>query len=213
MKKIITTVSAMTLTFQSGATDQQQEAEVISEGDLEILYDGEAVFKGSGFVDLAVEKTVLWSRDLDGSGDVSLGDELKYSVKVINLSNLPAEDVVMLDVLESKIELNRGTVAVTQGMVISGNQFFDPLNYVDVDLGDIAPNWFALIDFDVTITDLTPGLNVISNSAEVFSTSGFYMLSDDPTTTLYDPTRINAYGAFPDLIFSDGFEFRASGGF
>lgn len=214
MKKIITTVSAMTLTLPSGVSQSSEvEIESVVQNDMKVLYASEEEFKGSGFIDLSVEKTVLWSSDNDGSGDVTLGDELKYSVKVINLSDIDAENVQMFDLLDSKIQLNLGTVAITQGIVNSGNDFFDHLNFVDVDLGNIAANWFALVDFDVTITDLEPGINVVTNSAEVYGPSGSFFLSDDPGTPLFDPTRINAYGAFPDLIFANGFEFRASGAF
>ena len=153
MKKIITTVSAMTLTLPSGASKSNEvEIESMVQNDMKVLYASEEEFKGSGFLDLSVEKTVLWSSDNDGSGDVTLGDELKYSVKVINLSGIDAENVQIFDLLDSKIQLNRGTVAITQGIVNSGNGFFDPLNFVDVDLGNVAANWFALVDFDVTIT-------------------------------------------------------------
>ncbi len=214
MKKIITTVSAMTLTIPSGSsTAADSSYEPITTEDIELIYAEGENFKGSGFIDLDVQKTVLLSYDADGSGDVTLGDELKYSVLVTNLDSVEASDVVLLDFLESKIELNLGTVAITQGFVVSGNGMSDDSSLVHVDFGNIAPNWFALVDFDVTVTDLRPGYNLIENSAEVYGPSGSFFVSDDPTTPLFDPTQIDAYGAYPDLIFEGGFEFNGSGGF
>ena len=70
-----------------------------------------------------------------------------------------------------------------------------------------------LANFDVTVNNLQPGLNVIVNSAEVYGPSGAFFVSDDPNTSVPDPTMIDAYGALPDLIFSQGFEFSGSGGF
>ncbi len=214
MKKIITTISAMSLTLPSGAKNMDEDiAEFITQDDMKVLYASEESFKGSGFIDLTVEKTVLWSRDSDNSGDVTLGDELKYTVKVINLDGFEAANIQLFDLLDSKINLNLGTVAVTQGIVTSGNDFSDPLNVVDVEFGNIAPNWFAQAEFDVTITSLEPGVNVINNSAEVYGPSGSFFISDDPNTPSLDPTRINAYGAIPDIIYANGFEFQGSGAF
>ena len=214
MKKIITTVSAMTLTVPSGtSTANQNNTASVGPDDTKVLYASEESFKGSGFVNLQVEKTVIWSSDNDNSGDVTLGDELTYTVRVINLEAFEAEDIQLFDLLDSKIQLNLGTVAITQGIVSTGNGISDPTNFIDVRFGNIAPNWFALADFDVTISNLEPGVNIISNSAEVYGPSGSFFISDDPSTPLFDPTQINAYGALPDLIYANGFEFKGSGGF
>ncbi|MCB1581991.1 MAG: hypothetical protein R3E90_05830 [Marinicella sp.] len=214
MKKIITTVSAITLTAPSGADKATQTASYDNYlEDLEFVYANEESFKGSGFIDLSVEKTVLLAHDADNSGDITVGDELKYTVQVHNLDNVAASGVSLLDFLESKIELNLGTVAISQGAVISGNDFGDDTDVVYVDFGTIAANWFALVNFDVTVTNLQPGLNIISNSAEVFGPSGSFFISDDPSTPGFDPTMVDAYGAYPDLIFDNGFDFRGSGGF
>lgn len=214
MKKVITTVSAMTLTLQAGSS-QSNDTKVneISVDDLSLVYAGEASFKGSGFVDLAVDKTVLLSYDADASGNVTLGDQLKYTIQVTNLSDIEASGITLLDFLESKIELNLGTVAVTQGVVVSGNDFVDNNDLVHVEFGDIAANWFALVNFDVTVIDLNVGPNVIVNSGEVYADDGSFFLSDDPTTPLFDPTMIDAIGFLPDLIFQNDFEFIGSGGF
>ncbi len=214
MKKIITTVSAMTITMQSGNSEAaEQTDDSFSMQELEFIYADEETFRGSGFIDLSVEKTVFLSNDADGSGDVTLGDELQYSIQVTNLDNVAASGISLLDFLENKIELNLGTVTASQGNVVSGNNMGDDTGLVNIELGTIAPNWFALVNFDVTVTDLIPGINVISNSAEVYGPSGSFFVSDDPTTSVFDPTMIDAYGAFPDLIFENSFDFAGSGGF
>ncbi len=215
MKKVITTVSAMTLTIPAGAnsTKATDIIEPLSHDDFKVLYNDESMFKGSGFIDLDVQKTVYLINDADNSGNVTLGDELQYTVQVTNLNTDAVSDVALLDFLDSKIELNVGTVAVTQGFVVTGNNFNDPTDVVFLEFGTIAPEWFALVNFNVNVVDLEPGVNVITNSAEVFGPSGSFFVSDDPTTPQFDPTRIEAIGARADIIFENGFDFRVSGGF
>lgn len=215
MKKVITTVSAMTLTIPAGAdsANASETIEPLSQDDIKVLYADENMFKGSGFIDLDVQKTVYLINDADNSGTVTLGDQLQYTIQVTNLNTEAVSDVALLDFLESKIELNLGTVAVTQGFVITGNNFNDPSDVVFLEFGTIAPEWFALVNFTVDVVDLEPGINIISNSAEVFGPSGSFFVSDDPTTPEFDPTRIEAIGAQQDIIFENGFDFRASGGF
>ena len=170
MKKVITTVSAMTLTIPAGATDSNETdvLEPLDQDDLKMIYADENLFKGSGFIDLDVDKTVFLINDADGSGNVTLGDELQYTVQVTNLNQNEVPDVVLLDFLESKIELNLGTVAVTQGFVVSGNNFNDATDLVYLEFGDIAPNWFALVNFNVTVTNLEPGVNIIHQLGRSF---------------------------------------------
>lgn len=215
MKKIITTVSAMTLTIPAGHSQADDNSTVtMQHNGAEYNNSNEGLFQGSGFVDLTVYKTVEFTADNDSSGDITLGDELRYTVEVINTESSSVSGVVMLDFLEPQIELNLGSVAVTQGAVLNGNLIMDDPGFVYVDFGTIAPNWFTLVNFDVTVIDLEPGLNVISNSAEVYGPSGTFFLSDDPTTSDFDSTDVDAYGALPDMIFANGFDDRPpSGGF
>lgn len=212
MKKMITTMSAMTLAMQANDSNAA-EPKGYSQAELETLYADEVGFRGSGFVDLSVDKSVQLVFDADDSDNVTSGDTLAYRIQVNNDSPFDVSNVTLYDLLESKISLNLGTVSTTGGSVINGNDFNDSDDVVAVDIETIPAGWFSLVNFEVTVGALQPGLNVITNAAEVFGPSGSFFISDDPETTLFDPTMIDAYGAFPDLIFNQGFEAPVSGGF
>ncbi|MFC3194948.1 DUF11 domain-containing protein [Marinicella sediminis] len=214
MKKIITTVSAMTLTIPAGQTQADDNSPApIMQNSAEWVYANDSHFRGSGFVDITANKSVFLSADNDNSGDITLGDELHYTVEVINNETSSVSGMFVLDVLPSELELNLGTVGVTQGLVINGNMAGDSQDFVYVNLGSIAPEWFAFVEFDVTVTELDPGLNIISNQAEIYGPSGSFFLSDDPSTAGFDSTDVEAFGDLPNLIFADGFDRPPSGGF
>ena len=201
MKKIITTLSAMTLTMQAGSIKSETiDFTPVTLEDLEVIYTDDASFKASGFINLQVEKTVHLARDTDGSGTVTLGDELYYYIRVLNLNSTIAHGIVLKDPLHSSLELIRGSVGITQGTVDSGNGPYDPLNGVKINFGDI--NYEAKAEFFVTIVNLNPGNNVIWNSAYVYDQTGSYnFISDDPTTPTVDPTMIDACGSSTSGFF------------
>lgn len=215
MKKVITTMSAMTIAAQfNGAQAEQQEQVQPLYSDLEVKYSDENSFKGSGFVDISVEKTVTLLADNDGSGTVTAGDTLAYRIQVNNNENFDVNGVYLIDFFEGKLSLNVGTVSTTNGYVVYGNNPYDVDYLVEVDIDSVSAGWFSVVNFEAEVVDLSLGHNIIYNQAVVYDSLGVPHNSDDPTTSEPDdPTLIDAYGTYPDLIFDDGFEVPVSGGF
>ncbi len=205
-------MSAMTLTMQANDS-QSSELTSYSPEELEVIYADEVGFRGSGFVDLSVDKSVVLSLDADHSGTVTSGDTLTYRIQINNDTFGDVAGVTLYDLLEPKISLKLGTVTTTGGTVINGNSPGDFNDLINVHVDPIPAGWFSVVKFEVTVGALEPGLNVITNAAEVFGPSGSFFISDDPNTSLFDPTMIDAYGATPDLIFNGGFDTGVSGGF
>jgi uncharacterized repeat protein (TIGR01451 family) len=215
MKKVITTMSAMTIAAQfNGAQAEQPKQSQLVYNDLKVGYSGENNFQGSGFVDLSVEKTVTLLADNDASGTVTEGDTLEYRIEIINAENFDVNNVYVYDYLEQELRLNVGTVTTTNGTVVYGNNQNNNEWQIEVDIDYIPAGWYSMVKFEAEVVNLNPGHNVVFNEAAVFGPPGSPFFSDDPTTSQPDdPTLIDAYGAYPDLIFDDGFEGSASGGF
>lgn len=208
MKKVITTMSAMTIAAQfNGAQAEQQEQSQSLYSDSKMKYADDNNFKGSGYVDLSVEKTVTLLADNDDSGTVTEGDTLAYRIKIINNDAYDVYDIRLLDLMEHKLSLNVGTVSTSNGEVYYGNNPFDGDDAADVAIDYIPAVWFAVVNFEANVVNLSPGINVVENYAEVVhNPSNSYFYSDDPNTPVFDPTLIDANGAYPDLIFDNGFE-------
>lgn len=206
MKKVITTMSALSLTVPSenaNATDIDQ----LTQDELTVVYGEDSSFKGSGFVDLSVTKTVMLTNNQDLDGVVTAGDQLTYHIMIENMDAQNAVDgVFVVDVIDSKTDLILGTVSSTLGQVQNGNLPGDSNDLLTVDIPTIPADWFAIINFDVLVGELDDGPQVISNSAEVYGPSGSFFLSDDPNTSVFDPTMIDAQGPTPELIFQNGFD-------
>lgn len=215
MKKVITTMSAMTIAAQfNGAQAEPSEQTQSLNYDLNVGYIDENNFQGSGFVDLSVEKTVELLADNDASGTVTAGDTLAYRIVINNNENFSLNNIYLYDYLETKLSLNVGTVVTTDGTVVYGNGNSDNNYQIEVDIGFIAAGWYSAVEFEAEVVNLSPGHNVVFNEAVVYGPPGSPFFSDDPNTSEPDdPTLIDAYGAYPDLIFDNGFEGSASGGF
>lgn len=215
MKKVITTMSAMTIVAQINAAQAEEQGYAQSPvHDSEIKYADEDSFKGSGFVDLSVEKSVILLADNDNSGTATEGDILEYRIEINNLSTtVDANNLYLLDQLESRLSLNIGSVITSDGIVITGNNPNDG-NLVEVSINSLPAGWYSVVNFEAELVNLDPGINVVYNEAIVFGPQSTIYYSDDPSTPEPDdPTLIDAYGDYPDLIFADGFEGSASGGF
>jgi uncharacterized repeat protein (TIGR01451 family) len=87
---------------------------------------------------LKVYKTFSIFNDLDGNGQPSPGDILKYTITVKNLGRENLGSVVLSDGLDSNVTLVIGSVTTTQGAVLSGNAEND--RFVQVNLGTLTAN-------------------------------------------------------------------------
>jgi len=96
--------------------------------------------------------------DNDGDGLVDPGDTLQYSLTLLNIGSAVAEDVILDDSIPAGTSLVPGSVATSQGIVISE----DP---VSVNISDIDPGDLVTVVFRVTVDLATPAGTIIPNQA------------------------------------------------
>src|SRR5699024_30445 len=73
-----------------------------------------------GLPDLALSKTASLQVDADGSGDVSPGDTLRYTLTLDNTGAAPATNIVIDDVPDANSALVSGSVTTSTGTVTIG---------------------------------------------------------------------------------------------
>jgi len=142
---------------------------------------------------IEASKTDILLVDADGSGDVSPGDTLSYTVAISNTGNTDATGVVFTDPIPANTSVVAGSVTTSQGTVDSE----DP---VQVTVGTIAPAATVNISFNVLIDNPLPaGVTEISNQGTVSSNEVPDEPTDDPDTVPDDdPTNTTVNGT-PDL--------------
>jgi uncharacterized repeat protein (TIGR01451 family) len=132
---------------------------------------------------------VLAINDLNGSGALSPGDTLTYTIVVTNTGNADALAVVLTDTPGANTTLVAGSVTTTQGTVTNGNQ--PGATGVAVDLGTmVASSGQATVSFTVQIDNpFPPGVTTVSNQAIASGSNFANVLSDNSATALPgDPT-------------------------
>jgi len=118
--------------------------------------------------------------DNDGSGTLTPGDTLLYTLVAENTGVADALAVVIDDTPDANTALTVGSVTTTQGAVTSGNTVGD--TSVSVDLGTLAGGTTATITFEVTIDDPLPtGVTDISNQG-LLTGSGVGTIVSNTTT-------------------------------
>lgn len=139
---------------------------------------------------LRVQKTYSLFNDLDGDGQPSPGDILKYTITVTNVGRENAGSVILSDALDPNVTLVIGSVTTTQGAVLFGNAEND--RFVQVNLGTLmGRSESATVTFRVGVnTPLPGGIVAVSNRAVASSDNAPSFPSDDPTTpAALDPTH------------------------
>lgn len=141
---------------------------------------------------LKVHKTYTIFNDLDGNGQPSPGDILKYTITVTNLGDENAGSVMLYDGLDPNVTLVIGSVTTTQGAVISGNAERD--RFVQVNLDTLTGDGgSATVAFRVGVNIPLPGgVAIVSNHAVVSSESIPSSVSDDPTTPGEDDPTVTS---------------------
>jgi uncharacterized repeat protein (TIGR01451 family) len=132
---------------------------------------------------------VAATNDLDGSGSLSPGDTLLYTIYVTNTGNADALAVILTDTPGARTTLVAGSVITTQGTVTNGNQV--GATSVTVDLGTlVATSGQATVSFTVRLDSTFPtGVTTINNQAIISGSNFTDVLSDNPATTPpADPT-------------------------
>jgi len=126
---------------------------------------------------------ILSLHDHDGSGDLSPGDTLEYSVVASNNDLGDALDVVVDDTPDPNTTLTVGTTTTTVGSVVSGNSGGD--TSVSVAVGALGSGESVTVTFEVTINDpLPPGVETFSNNAVVTGSNFDPVQSNTTVNTL-----------------------------
>ncbi|UCE17956.1 MAG: hypothetical protein JSV84_13975, partial [Gemmatimonadota bacterium] len=145
------------------------------------------VFSG---IPLSASKTDLLVNDWDGDGTFSAGDDILYTVTIINTGAGPHSGVVFHDTLDVSMTLVDGSVTTTQGIVTAGNISSDDV--VAVDVGTILEGETVIITFLAGINDpIAPDITHIFNQGLVTSDFLPSILTDDsavPDPCNPDPT-------------------------
>ncbi len=159
---------------------------------------------------LQVSKVGALHDDADGSGFLSPGDTVVYTITVNNLVNAVATGVVFSDTLDLQSRLISGSVQTSAGVVLQASE-----QTVQVDLatipGEAMPlvvTFQAQISTSLAITSPTiPPTSELRNQAILYSDGASPLLSDDPTTvaladaTLLTITPLGAY--YPCMAIPD----------
>lgn len=129
--------------------------------------------------ELAASKSGALFNDQDGSGDISPGDVLEYTIVITNSGGLAATGVVFEDTPDSNTTLVAGSVATSAGVVIDGNAGVPP---VVVAVGAIAGSGgAATVTYRVTVNaPLASGVSQLVNQGLVSSNEIPDVLTDDP---------------------------------
>jgi uncharacterized repeat protein (TIGR01451 family) len=213
MKKIITAMTAMSLTLQANDSlnheitndnqpiqrnrFQELNTDDLLNEDLSFLAsvsneDNRGMGASGTFLD--VDKFVSLDIDADLSGDVSSGDTLSYDIFIANPSQVNASGVFLDDAPDANTSLVVGSVTTTHGSLVQGGYPGDEV--VAVDIMNLAMTETALVSFKVTVDPITDGeIRDLSNQALITSLNvGFYFSDDVNVPGLTNPTVIDAFG-------------------
>ena len=151
-----------------------------------------------GLPELALSKTAALQNDADGSGDVSPGDTLRYTLTLDNTGAAAASNIVIDDVPDANSALVVGSVVASTGSVTIGNTAGD--TSVQVTIASLAAGDTAIIEYDTVIDSPLPaGVTEVINQAAFDSDELPPGPSDDPGEPgPDDPTRVPVNAA-PDL--------------
>ncbi|MEE4174517.1 MAG: hypothetical protein V2I57_09740 [Xanthomonadales bacterium] len=150
--------------------------------------------------DLVLDKTASLLTDADGSGNVSPGDTLRYTLVMSNQGVADATNVLLQDAPDSNSDLVVGSVVTSLGSVAIGNTAGDTT--VEVVLGTLIAGGQATVTYDTTLPAILPsGVDTVVNQATFDSDELPPALSDDPNdpTGAQDPTVVPIF-AQPDLV-------------
>ena len=151
-----------------------------------------------GVPDLALAKTAALQTDADGSGDVSPGDTLRYTLTLDNNGAAAATGIVIDDSPDANSELVVGSVITSSGTVNIGNTAGDAT--VQVAIPSLAASDTAIIEYDTVIDSPLPaGVTEVVNQATFDSDELPPGISDDPGPPDPDDPTVVPVNAAPDL--------------
>lgn len=204
MKKILTAMTAVSLSLQANENNQNSNSfnpesnfSNIDEKELLSTHHDKDIQGSSGSF-LSADKYIYAINDLDSSGYLNAGDALAYQIDIENNSGVSTSGSFLDDPFtDPNLELISGTVSTTQGVIISGNTLGDDM--LSVNLGSINHGNSAHVDFWALIGNSNPipdGLNSEIHNQGIFSyNEDNAILTDDPNTPAEeDSTVITVYG-------------------
>jgi len=133
--------------------------------------------------ELEADKTCALQSDVDGSGQLSQGDTMRYVITIPNVGPTPTE-AVFSDHLDPSTQLVVGSVSTSRGTVLVGNGSGD--GYVLANLGTLQPGQSATIAFNVRING---NVSQVANQGFV-DFSGNTIPTDNPDTGTPDDVTI-----------------------
>ena len=176
MKKIVTAVSAMTLTLQANDSLSKQLDDKI------FNIDSSNQSIAAGGAELLFLKSVALTDDADNSSSVTFGDTLTYSIDVVNRETFNASGVLLSDTLSSSTTLDNDSVTTSQGVITTGSSPGD--TSLAIDLGTVEARSVVEIRFDAVVD--VNSFGPITNQATLTSTNFLTQLSNDPNTIAPD---------------------------
>ena len=140
---------------------------------------------------LYAEKYVALQVDADGSGSVTQGDRMRYTVVVSNLGGSAVADVAFADTIPAGLAYVGGSAVASAGVVGVTGQALDWSG-----IGTLAPAAFATLTFDVTVAAVVPPSQSFVNQGNATSAQTGPVPTDgngDPVDG-NQPTRFDAVG-------------------
>lgn len=137
------------------------------------------------------------TQDNDGSGTLTAGDELTYTLVLTNSGSGEATAVVLDDTPDANTSLVVGSVTTTRGTVVLGNTAGD--TDVQVDVGILAAGGgSATVVFRVLVDDPLPaGVTELLNQGVVSGDNFTSIVTDDPNTAPSDDPTSDPLGPGP----------------
>ena len=122
-------------------------------------------------------------RDADGSGTITAGDTIIYTISITNSGAGTAKNVVFTDTMPEHTAFVSGSASTTKGTI----EFTDPV--LQVNIGTIAPNSTEIvtINFNVVVTEAA---TQISNQGLISGDETIDEPTDDPDTPADDDETI-----------------------
>lgn len=135
---------------------------------------------------LLLEKTDTLLTDLNGDGTASPGDTIRYDIIIRNTGGGPATGVVLTDTVSIHTVIKPGTVAPSQGVIISGNGAGDRMAVINI--GTINSGETVNVSLDVIVDSLASCAISIENQAVLTSNDSDQLLSAPIGTSVPVPT-------------------------
>jgi len=126
---------------------------------------------------------IIAQHDHDGSGDLTPGDSLLYTIVATNNSPIDALDVVIDDTPDPNTTLTVGATTTTAGTIVSGNNGGD--SAVSIAVGTLPTGDSVTVGFEVTVNDpLPPGVDSFFNQAALTGSNLEPIMSNTTVNTI-----------------------------